>query len=154
MNFNKIVIVGRLTKDPERKVSKDGKMFSNFTIAVNRNFKADEADFFDCVAFGNTADYILSYVRKGYLVLVEGSLQINKWADRDGVKHSKPEIIANVVKNFEKRKDDYGQNNNNEVMEKEDKTQEEEQLDTSEFEDDKLFDDLEDFSDDDFPLGY
>lgn len=105
MNFNKIVLVGRLTKDPEKKISNDGKVFANFTIAVNRNFKADEADFFDCVAFGNTADYILSYVRKGYLVLVEGSLQINKWADRDGVKHSKPEIIANVVRNFEKKKE-------------------------------------------------
>ena len=84
---------------------------------------------------------------------VEGNLQIDKWTDRDGVNHSKPKIIANVVKNFEKRKDDYGQNNNNEVMEKEDKTHEDEQLDISEFEDDKLFDDLEDFLDDS-PLRY
>lgn len=157
MSFNKVIMAGRLTKEPERRVSGEGKTFVNFTLAVNRNYKSNEADFFDCVAFGNTADYILNYIHKGYLVLVEGNLQIDKWTDRNGVNRTKPKIIANVVRNFENRKDDYHGDSNktyNEVMEKEDKTQEKEQLDTSEFEDDKLFDDLEDLSDDDFPLRY
>lgn len=153
MSFNKVIMAGRLVRDPEKRISQDGKMFATFTIAVDRGYKSEETDFFDCVAFGNTADYLLSYVRRGYMVLVEGNLQIDKWTDRDGVNHSKPKIIANVVKNFEKRKDDYGENRNNEVMEKEDKTHEDEQLDISEFEDDKLFDDLEDFLDDS-PLRY
>lgn len=144
MNFNKIIIAGRLARDPEKKISNDGKVFANFTIAVNRNFKADEADFFDCVAFGNTADYILSYVRKGYLVLVEGSLQINKWADRDGVKHSKPEIIANVVRNFEKKKE-----NAEEYTEKEDESAEVEK----EVIDETMFDNLMDDLSGDSPLG-
>ena len=157
MSFNKVIMAGRLVRDPEKKISQDGKTFATFTIAVDRNYKSEETDFFDCVAFGNTADYLLSYVRKGYMVLVEGNLQIDKWTDRDGVNHSKPKIIANVIRNFEKRKDDYHESSNkayNEVMGKEDKIQEEEQLDISEFEDDKLFDDLEDLSDDDFPLRY
>lgn len=148
MNFNKIIIAGRLARDPERRISSDGKVFANFTIAVNRNFKADEADFFDCVAFGNTADYILSYVRKGYLVLVEGSLQINKWADRDGVKHSKPEIIANVVRNFEKKKE-----NAEEYTEKEEKSTKTEEEKENEFEEEQLFEGLElDDLDDGSPL--
>ena len=141
MNFNKIIIAGRLARDPEKKISNDGKVFANFTIAVNRNFKADEADFFDCVVFGNTADYVLNYVRKGYLVLVEGSLQINKWTDRDGVKHSKPEIIANVVRNFEKKKE-----NAEEYTEKEGKstkTEEEKESEILDEEFEKLFGDLD-----------
>lgn len=105
MSFNKVIMAGRLTKEPERKVSGEGKTFVNFTIAVNRDYKSNEADFFDCVAFGNTADYILSYVHKGYLVLIEGNLQIDKWKDRNNINHSKPKIIANVVKNFEKKKE-------------------------------------------------
>jgi len=150
MNFNKIIIAGRLARDPERRISSDGKVFANFTIAVNRNFKADEADFFDCVCFGNTADYILNYVRKGYLVLVEGSLQINKWADRDGVKHSKPEIIANVVRNFEKKKE-----NAEEYTEKEGKSTKTEEEKENEFEEEQLFEGLElDDLDDGSPLGY
>ena len=150
MNFNKIIIAGRLARDPERRISSDGKVFANFTIAVNRNFKADEADFFDCVAFGNTADYILNYVRKGYLVLVEGSLQINKWIDRDGMKHSKPEIIANVVRNFEKKKE-----NAEEYTEKEEKSTKTEEEKENEFEEEQLFEGLElDDLDDGSPLGY
>lgn len=145
MNFNKIVIVGRLTKDPERKVSKDGKMFSNFTIAVNRNFKADEADFFDCVAFGNTADYILNYIHKGYLVLVEGNLQIDKWQDRNGVNHSKPKIIVNVVRNFESKKKESIE----EYAEKEDESAEVEKEVIDETMFDNLMDDLSGGS----PLG-
>lgn len=149
MNFNKIIIAGRLARDPERKISSNGKVFANFTIAVNRNFKADEADFFDCVCFGNTADYVLNYVHKGYLVLVEGSLQINKWTDRDGVKHSKPEIIANVVKNFETKKKE----NTEEYTEKEEKSTKTEEEKENEFEEEQLFGDLElDDLDDGSPL--
>ena len=92
--------------------------------------------------FGNTADYVLNYVRKGYLVLVEGSLQINKWTDRDGVKHSKPEIIANVVRNFEKKKE-----NAEEYTEKEGKStkteEEEKESEILDEEFEKLFGDLD-----------
>lgn len=152
MNFNKIIIAGRLARDPEKKISNEGKTFANFTIAVNRNFKADEADFFDCITFGNTADYILNYVRKGYLVLVEGSLQINKWTDRDGVKHSKPEIVANVVRNFEKKKEnaeEYTEEKQNEEIKTKNKVVEKE----NEFEEEQLFEGLEfDDLDDGSPL--
>lgn len=142
MSFNKVIMAGRLVRDPEKRISQDGKMFATFTIAVDRNYKSEETDFFDCVAFGNTADYLLSYVRKGYLVIVEGSLQINKWTDRDGVKHSKPEIIANVVRNFEKKKE-----NAEEYTEKEGKStkteEEEKESEILDEEFEKLFGDLD-----------
>jgi single-strand DNA-binding protein len=152
MSFNKVIMAGRLTKEPERRVSGEGKTFVNFTIAVNRDYKSNEADFFDCVAFGNTADYILSYVHKGYLVLVEGSLQIDKWQDRNGVNHSKPKIIANVVKNFETKKkentEEYAEEKQNEEIKTKNKVVEKE----NEFENDPLFEGLLDDLDDESPL--
>jgi single-strand DNA-binding protein len=144
-------MAGRLTKEPERRVSGEGKTFVNFTLAVNRNYKSNETDFFDCVCFGNTVDYILSYVHKGYLVLVEGSLQIDKWQDRNGVNHSKPKIIANVVKNFEKKKentDEYKEEKQNEEIKTKNKVVEKE----NEFENDPLFEGLLDDLDDESPL--
>lgn len=152
MSFNKVIMAGRLTKEPERRVSGEGKTFVNFTLAVNRNYKSNETDFFDCVCFGNTVDYILSYVHKGYLVLVEGSLQIDKWQDRNGVNHSKPKIIANVVKNFETKKkentEEYAEEKQNEEIKTKNKVVEKE----NEFENDPLFEGLLDDLDDESPL--
>ncbi len=145
MSFNKVIMAGRLTKEPERRVSGEGKTFVNFTLAVNRNYKSNEADFFDCVAFGNTADYILNYIHKGYLVLVEGNLQIDKWQDRNGVNHSKPKIIVNVVRNFESKKKE----NIEEYTEKEDESAEVEK----EVIDETMFDNLMDDLSGDSPLG-
>jgi single-strand DNA-binding protein len=150
MSFNKVIMAGRLTKEPERRVSGEGKTFVNFTLAVNRDYKSNEADFFDCVAFGNTADYILSYVHKGYLVLVEGSLQIDKWQDRNGVNHSKPKIIANVVKNFEKKKENTDEYKEEQSEKTEVKSEVVEKV--NEFENDPLFEGLLDDLDDESPL--
>jgi single-strand DNA-binding protein len=150
MSFNKVIMAGRLTKESERRVSGEGKTFVNFTIAVNRDYKSNEADFFDCVAFGNTVDYILSYVHKGYLVLVEGSLQIDKWQDRNGVNHSKPKIIANVVKNFEKKKENTDEYKEEQSEKTEVKSEVVEKV--NEFENDPLFEGLLDDLDDESPL--
>jgi len=152
MSFNKVIMAGRLTKEPERKVSTDGKVYANFTIAVDRNYKTNETDFFDCVCFGNTADYILNYIHKGYLILIEGSLQIDKWTDRNNVNHSKPKIIANVVRNFEKKKEggnveEYTEEKNQKVEIKKEIVEKE-----NEFENDPLFEGLLDELDDESPL--
>lgn len=128
MSFNKVIMAGRLTRDPETRISQDGKMFTTFTLAVDRNYKKNETDFFDCVAFGNTADYLLSYVRKGYMILVEGTLQIDKWQDRNGVNHSKPKIIANIVKNFETKSKDADEVDNEIDLDKDKKNDEFENL--------------------------
>ena len=128
MSFNKVIMAGRLARDPEKRISQDGKTFATFTIAVDRNYKKNETDFFDCVAFGNTADYLLSYVRKGYMILVEGTLQIDKWQDRNGVNHSKPKIIANIVKNFETKSKDADEVDNEIDLDKDKKNDEFENL--------------------------
>ena len=128
MSFNKVIMAGRLARDPETRISQDGKMFTTFTLAVDRNYKKNETDFFDCVAFGNTADYLRSYVRKGYMILVEGTLQIDKWQDRNGVNHSKPKIIANIVKNFETKSKDADEVDNEIDLDKDKKNDEFENL--------------------------
>lgn len=140
MSFNKVILAGRLVRDPEKKISQDGKTFATFTIAVDRGYKSEETDFFDCVAFGNTADYLLSYVRKGYMILIEGNLQIDKWTDRNGVNHSKPKIIANVVKNFEKKKENTDEYKEEQSEKTEVKSEVVEKV--NEFENDPLFEGL------------
>ena len=77
--MNKFIGFGRLTKDPELKQSKAGKPFCNFSIAVNRAFEKDKADFFQCMAFGKTAEYIDKYASKGSQILIEGSVQIDEY---------------------------------------------------------------------------
>jgi len=77
--MNKFIGLGRLTKDPELKQSKAGKPFCNFSIAVNRAFEKDKADFFQCMAFGKTAEYIDKYASKGSQILIEGSVQIDEY---------------------------------------------------------------------------
>ncbi len=77
--MNKFIGLGRLTKDAELKQSKAGKPFCNFSIAVNRAFEKDKADFFQCMAFGKTAEYIDKYASKGSQILVEGSVQIDEY---------------------------------------------------------------------------
>ena len=77
--MNKFIGLGRLTKDPELKQSKAGKPFCNFTVAINRAFEKDKADFFQCMAFGKTAEYIDKYASKGSQILIEGSVQIDEY---------------------------------------------------------------------------
>lgn len=80
--MNIVVLVGRLTRDPELKYGQSGKAYSRFSLAVNRPMSKDEADFINCVAFGKTAELIGEYLRKGRRVGVNGRLQMNKYENR------------------------------------------------------------------------
>lgn len=80
--MNIVVLVGRLTRDPELKYGQSGKAYSRFSLAVNRPMSKDEADFINCVAFGKTAELIGEYLRKGRKVGVNGRLQMNKYENR------------------------------------------------------------------------
>jgi len=99
ISYNKIILVGRLTRDPETKFATSGTQVSNFNLAVDRDYPkdADNTDFIRIVAFGKTAEFVEKYMTKGKLVLVEGSLRINKW-EKDGEKRSIPEVVASHVK--------------------------------------------------------
>ncbi len=76
--MNQVILVGRLTKEPELKYTKDGKGYCNFTLAVSREFKKDETDFINCVAWDKRAEAIANYVKKGNKLGIIGRLQIDK----------------------------------------------------------------------------
>ena len=76
--MNQVILVGRLTKEPELKYTKDGKGYCNFTLAVSRDFKKDETDFINCVAWDKRAEELANYVKKGNKFGVIGRLQIDK----------------------------------------------------------------------------
>ena len=90
--LNSLVIMGRLTKDPEHKQLSSGVTVCKFTVAVDRKFvnkqtNERETDFIDCQAWRGTADFISRYFSKGSMIAVEGTLQNNNWTDNDGKKH-------------------------------------------------------------------
>lgn len=86
--MNKIILNGRLTRDPNLKVSDTGSEFCNFSIAVNRRFKDKNGeygvDFFDCTAFGKSGVFVNQYFHKGDGITVEGRMESRKYVDRDG----------------------------------------------------------------------
>ena len=88
--MNKIVLVGRLTKDPELRSTTAGFSTASFTVAVNRNFKNKDgnydADFLPCVAFRNTATFVSKFFKKGSLICVEGRVQTRSYDAQDGSK--------------------------------------------------------------------
>jgi len=109
ISFNRIILVGRLTRDPETKFATSGTQVSNFNLAVDRDYPkdSDNTDFIRIVAFGKTAEFVEKYMTKGKLVLVEGSLRINKW-EKDGEKRSIPEVVASHVKFMETKSSSQG----------------------------------------------
>ena len=101
--LNKVLLVGRLGKDPEIRFSGDGNAIANFSIATNETWKNKEGtqqektDWHNIVVFGASAErYIQPYVKKGTLVSVEGKLQTRDWEDKDGNKRYTTEVIADL----------------------------------------------------------
>lgn len=99
-DINRVVLVGRLTRDPETKATTNGKVFTRISLASNRYIYnkdtgegKDEAGFFECVAFGRAAETIGKHLRKGSKIGVDGSLRWSSWENKDGKKASKVEIM-------------------------------------------------------------
>lgn len=114
--LNKIVIMGRLTRDPELKRTQSGTPVTSFTLAVDRDFKAQngerETDFIDCVAWRSSAEFVTRYFTKGRMAVVEGRLQSRKWQDRDGNNRVSWEIQTdNVYFGDSKREGESGSGN-------------------------------------------
>ena len=108
MNYNRIILVGRLTRDPELRATPDGVSVVRFTLAVDRGMRAGEerqTDFFDIVAFRQLADNVANYVTKGRLVLVEGRLQTRSYTDREGNRRKAYEVIADTVRFLERARE-------------------------------------------------
>lgn len=100
--MNRIVLIGRLTRDPELKFTQSGKAVATFSIAVNRPFsKEKEADFFNVVVWGKSAENCANYLAKGRLVGLEGRLQSRSYETQDGQKRYVTEVIADNVEFLE-----------------------------------------------------
>ena len=99
--LNRIVLMGRLTRDPELRKTQSDTPVCSFSLAVDRDYKKDgekkETDFIDIVAWRSTAEFVRNYFAKGRMAVVEGRLQIRDWTDKDGNKRRAVEIIANSV---------------------------------------------------------
>jgi len=108
--LNRIILIGRLTRDPESQYTPSGVPIAKFAIAVDRFSKnpetgEKEADFINIVAFRKTAEFVTQYVGKGRLVCVEGRLQIRPYVDKDGQKRSSTEVIADSVQPLDRPRD-------------------------------------------------
>ncbi len=103
-NFNKVLLVGNLTRDPELKHTPSNQAVAQIGLAVNRNYqtkdgeKREETTFVDCEAWGRTAEVMCQYLAKGRPVLVEGRLKLDQWQDKDGNNRSKLKV---VIENFQ-----------------------------------------------------
>ncbi len=103
MNFNKVIIVGRLTRDPDAKALPSGQQVSSFGMATNRYFndkagqRQDQTEFHNIVLFGKLAEIASQYLKKGSLALIEGRMQTRSWQDQEGNKKFKTEIVGESI---------------------------------------------------------
>jgi single-strand DNA-binding protein len=100
--LNRIVIMGRLTRDPELRRTQNGTAVTSFSVAVDRDFKSRESgekatDFIDVVAWRQTAEFVCQYFTKGRMAVVEGRLQIRDWKDKDGNNRRSAEVVADNI---------------------------------------------------------
>lgn len=97
-NFNKVILGGRIARDPELKTTQSGLSVTQFSIAVNRKSTKDQqapqADFFNVTAWRNTAEFITKFFRKGSSICITGSLQTRSFTDKNGAKREVTEVLA------------------------------------------------------------
>ncbi len=109
-SFNKVILIGNLTADPELKQTTSGVSVCRFSIAVQRRFGRNEqgqapADFFNIVAWRQSAEFVSRYFKKGRAILVCGQIQNDNWTDGQGVKHYSTSIVADEVSFVDSNRD-------------------------------------------------
>lgn len=95
--LNYIVIQGRLSKDPELRYTRNQTAVATFSVAVQRDYDREKADFIDVIAWRQTAEFVEKHFRKGQMIIVSGSLQMRDWKDKDGNRRTTAEVIADHV---------------------------------------------------------
>ena len=109
--FNLVVLTGRLTADPELKVTPNGTNVTTFSIAVERRFRSGEerqTDFITIVAWQKTAEFITKYFKKGNLIGIEGSIQTRRYQDKNGNNRTAFEVVVNNAQFVESKRDSAG----------------------------------------------
>ena len=112
--LNRVVIMGRLVRDPELRTTQSGTPVTSFTLAVDRDFKSRESgekstDFIDVVAWSQTAEFVCKYFAKGRMAIAEGRLQIREWKDKDGNNRRTAEVVAENVYFGDSKRDGAGE---------------------------------------------
>lgn len=98
--MNTVIMIGRLTKDPEVSYANSGTTIGRFSLAVDRRFKREgepTADFFNCVTFGKQADFVEKYLKKGTKIAIVGEIQNNNYTNKDGQKVYSTQIMVNQI---------------------------------------------------------
>ena len=109
--LNKVQIIGHLGKEPEMRYTPSGKPVTTFSVAVSRSWNSadgerhSETEWFNVVSWGNLAEICKTYLTKGQQVYIEGRLQTRRWDDKEGVKHTSVEVVANEMMMLGDRKD-------------------------------------------------
>jgi single-strand DNA-binding protein len=97
-SINQVILMGRLTRDPEQRTTSTGKTIASFSIAVDRQSQDDSADFFNVTAWEKLGELVMQYLAKGRRVLVQGRLRQDSWDDKEtGKKQSRIEVVATDV---------------------------------------------------------
>ena len=112
--LNRIIIMGRLTKDPELRRTQNGTAVTSFTLAVDRDFKNKETgenacDFIDCVAWRSTAEFASNYFSKGRMAVVDGRLQMRDWTDKDGNKRRSFDVVVQSMYFGDSKKEEHAE---------------------------------------------
>ena len=107
--MNRVILMGRLTRDPEVRYTQDGKAIGKFSLAVDRWPKREgqpDADFFNCTAFGKQAEFAERYLKKGTKVIIEGRLQNDNYTNRDGQKVTATGIVLDNIEFCESKRNE------------------------------------------------
>lgn len=114
--LNKIILMGRLTRDPELRRTQQGTAVASFSLAVDRDYKTKgaekETDFIDIVAWRNTAEFVSKYFSKGRMAVVEGRLQVRSYTDKEGNNRRAAEVVADNIYFGDSKKDGNSGNGN------------------------------------------
>jgi single-strand DNA-binding protein len=112
--INQVILMGRLTRDPETRTTPSGKTVTTFSLAVDRQGADDQADFFDVTAWEKTGELVAQYLSKGRRTLVQGRLRFDSWDDKEsGKKRSKVEVVATDVTFLDGPNDGAGSSSSN-----------------------------------------
>lgn len=109
--MNKVILIGRLTRDPELRYTATNTAVCQFTVAVDRRVKSENqptADFIPVVAWRQTAEFVSKYFSKGNRIAVTGSIQVRNWEDNEGKKRYATEVIADDIEFVESKRQDSG----------------------------------------------
>ncbi len=114
--MNKVILMGRLTRDPEVRYTQSNIPVASFSLAVDRRFKSKDeqqptADFIDIVAWRSNAEFVSKWFNKGKMMLVVGSLQIRTWQDKEGNNRRTAEVVADEIYFADSKKSDDGGGN-------------------------------------------